>query len=430
MLQKLVSFLEYFLVVLLIIEFNTPYIQFHIVSAGVSLAVASILIVLFALGKKSVAGVSVAVLLIIGALPPILFVEKGFLVPYIKNFIIIFPLFYLYLCNIQNNNRLQHFMIKASDLVFVISIKRNNNRLQYLMFKFSDVVFVISIISLFFWTFGSLMGLIEANLWIPNDWAGPRMIPSYYGLYFETQEAGFMGEHFLRNTGIFNEAPMYNMILCFAFSIEYFMKDKRNGMRIIIYLLTILSTLSTTGLFYILIVISYKKITWLWKKNKLVLLFGSVVFLFLFILISSILLDSKMENGGEGSVTRRSEDIFMCLNVGLENPLIGVGLFHDSNLEWGTSNSLFTLFAHGGIYVLSMYMFSLLLIPLYYLKSRNDAKVLFGYFILFTFTITLYNFLTIFLVAWGLSTMKSGQGILARKTQLLSKGKYLLQMSL
>ena len=399
MLQKLVAFLEYILVILLIIEFNTPYIQFHVVSAGVSLAVAFVLAFLFALGEKSATGVSIAVLLIVGALPPILFVEEGFLVPYIKIFIIIFPLSYLYLCNIQKGNRLQH-----------------------LMFKFSDVIFVISIISLFFWTFGSMMGKIEPNLWIPNDWAGSRMIPSYYGLYFETQEAGFIGELFLRNSGIFNEAPMYNMILCFAFSVEYLLKDKRNGMRLIVYLLSILSTLSTTGLFYILIVISYRQLVWLWRKNRLVLLLGSVIFFFVFIHISSILLDNKVENGGEGSVTRRSEDILMCINTGLENPLIGVGLFHDSNLEWGVSNSLFTLFAHGGIYVLSMYMFSLVISPLYHFKSRDDAKVLLGYFILFTFTISLYNFLTIFLVAWGLSMMKSGQGKLARKTQLLNKG--------
>lgn len=386
MYKKINVLLEYLLVILLIVEFNTPYIQFHIVSASISVAVALLLVLLCTFNKKNKKGIVITLALIMGGLPLVFFVERGFLFPYIKIFLIIFPLSYLFLSNIQDPIKIQNLLI-----------------------KFSDIIIVISIISLFFWTLGSVMGKLGPNLWVPNDWAGPRMIPSYYGVYFETQEAGSMGGTFVRNTGIFNEAPMYNMILCFGLSIEYFVREKKNKIRLFVYILTILTTLSTTGLFYILIVLSYKQIELLWKKNRLVLMVGAILLLTAFVIISSFLMDSKVENGGEGSVTRRGEDILMCINVGLANPVLGVGLFHDSNLEYGTSNSLFTLFAHGGFYVLSLYVISLLLKPVYFFRYRNDAKVLLGYFVLFTFTISLYNFLTIFLVAWGLAISKKMQ---------------------
>ena len=129
------------------------------------------------------------------------------------------------------------------------------------------------------------------------------------------------------------------------------------------------------------------------------------------IVVFSAILSNKKETN-ERSYTNRGADIERCIEVGIENPILGVELFHETKEDgsnrnnFGFSNSLFGVFAHGGLYTLSLYILSLAYFPfLYYRRTKDKSlfSVFFCFFVLFTFTYAEYKYITIVFVATGLS---------------------------
>ena len=88
-----------------------------------------------------------------------------------------------------------------------------------------------------------------------------------------------------RNTGIFNEGPMYNMVLCMALTIECFIRPIKSKVKICILIITIISTLTTTGQLFLLLLGGY----FLYKRmsNKLRMFFLIIMpfCLYVFLLI-------------------------------------------------------------------------------------------------------------------------------------------------
>lgn len=383
-------FWEYILVIFIVIEFNTPYTYFPIIRYCVFLLIYSSLIILILLMKLNLRTVLLTGALLFGGLIPALNVYEGNFVMYVSLFFIFFPLCFAFI---------------------QLKLRGNVDGISECLIVFSNIVLVIAICSLFFWSFGSIFEIISPTLYIPTEWGGDRFIPTYYGLYFETQEinTNVLGDIITRNSGIFNEAPMYNMILCFSLSVELFLK-KRSLLRICVLVITIMSTLSTTGLIFITIVFSYKILLSLIKTNFSFLILLPIIALIPFFLIS-FGLENKRESGGE-SYNNRVHDIEKCIEVGMENPIIGIGIIHkgvedgaNSN-SFGYSNSLFTVFAHGGLYFLTLYFFSFIIVPFIVLKRKHNtsfAKIIFSYLFLFTFTISPYRVLTLFMVSYSLA---------------------------
>ena len=84
---------------------------------------------------------------------------------------------------------------------------------------------IIAVASLVMWFLCSILQVVPATSFFPYEWGSSiDFIPTYWGVYFETQSIAPLGEKIWRNTGIFNEGPMYNMALCVAFIIEYFIQ--------------------------------------------------------------------------------------------------------------------------------------------------------------------------------------------------------------
>ena len=265
------------------------------------------------------------------------------------------------------------------------------------------------------WLFCSIIEVIPQTSVFPYEW-NPNVpfIPSYYNLYFETQQVNLFGLQLWRNSGIFNEAPVHNMILCTALAIEYFIRPQKSKLRLSILILAIISTLTTTGQLFIIAIGGwhiYKKIG---KTYRPLLILVTPIILVILYLTSNMIIESKLESGGQGSVDLRSEDIEYCLEVGMQNPIMGVGIIPSENdMTWrgeqiGRSNSIFTVFARGGIYMLTLYLGALVIIPLLYLrknKNSNWSMMMICYFGLFTITIAYLNLLTLLFIAWGLSNI-------------------------
>ena len=129
-----------------------------------------------------------------------------------------------------------------------------------LLLKIPNVMCVLSIISLFFWLFGSTLGIIKptgtyASLW--GDHLNVGMHRSYYGIYFDSQSIRFFGYSGFRNCGIFTEAPMHSMMLVFAISCELFYGlyrgAKLNIPKLALLSFTVITTFSSTGIVLLLL---------------------------------------------------------------------------------------------------------------------------------------------------------------------------------
>lgn len=286
-----------------------------------------------------------------------------------------------------------------------------------LFLRYSNIVIVLAVVSLIMWMLCSLLGIIPLTMQIPSYWTQGgylRFISTYWGIYFETQHFSLFSIEAWRNTGIFNEGPMYNMILCTSLAIECFIRLKKSTVRIVILVLAIITTVTTTGQFLLIMLLFWtfiKKISR--KQQKLLILFFPVLFYCTCIGIN-VLMEEKLESEkGSSSVDTRSDSIGKCLEVGFEHPVLGVGLMSGkvrirSLVLDEHSNSLFELFAYGGLYVVTLYIGGLLILPfLYYIKYKDLQWLLTmgRFFIIFSVTLSQYRYLTLLFLAWGLSSI-------------------------
>lgn len=387
--------LEYILVICIILEFNTTYCVFPIIKRIVQIFPIFTLILLILLNNRrsSRTGIYLAIYLV-GSIFPLFILNNDSYVGYCLRFILLLPLFWIFLSQRK---------LKGLDAYISVPL------------HLSNVITILAAISFIMWLACSIFELIPPTFIMPYQWAPDiYFIPSYYMIYFETQDILFLGEQIFRNSGIFNEAPMYNMILCTAFGIEYFIRPQQSKLRLFILGITILSTITTTGQLFLIAIIAwhlYKNIS---KRYQMLLTFIAPIIVGIIYIVANIIIETKIESGGEGSVDLRSEDIEYCLKVGMQNPIMGIGIIPSENdITWqgiqiGRSNSLFTVFARGGVYVLTLYITALLIIPfLYFYKYRNVnwLIMMISYFGLFTITISYINFLTFLFIAWGLSNI-------------------------
>lgn len=393
----IVEILEYLFVFSVILEFNTAYMYFPVVGSYLRNAPLFILLLLLVIKFNSLKFNYLLFLYIIGSFIPLFNVVAGEEYTYIKLYMIFVPLTAIYCISLEEEKRAYSLFI-----------------------KFSNVIIVEALISIFFWIFGTNLGMISPTMYVPNNWGFlNRLIPSYYNIYFETQEIGWG----IRNSGIFNEGPMHNMILCMALSIECFIRARIRPVIICIFVVAILSTQTTTG-FLFLVILTY--IYYFFKKQKKINIISIVVvplFIFLFFQVFTFLINDKVEyEGGSMSVEARSYDIERCIEVGLEKPILGVGLFRKSletsfvrsKDQYGGSNSIFKAFAHGGLYTFTLYVVLLLFAPLLsYIRDKNNKwpPVILLFFLVFAITSSLYKIFSFFILGFVLSKIKEDRQI-------------------
>lgn len=391
--NRFVSFLEYILFLFVILEFNTAYLEYELLEKYLFYGTFFLTIFLLTFRKGSFMVDRIIFIYFIGSALPFFNVYTGTETYFIKLFWIILPLFVLYF----------------------LSLRRIDfGQITSFLLKYSNIVIVISLISLVYWTLGSSMEIIQPTTVVPNSWgrAGGdiRFIPTYDFIYFETQDTSFMGYQTVRNSGIFNEGPMYNMILCIALSMELFLRPHKSVWRIIVLMVTTATTFTTTGFLFLGLVSVWIVFKFFSQKAR-ILLFAVLPLLVIGMMnFSETILEDKESSSAESSVRARTIDILTCIDVGMENPILGQGLFTKKAREneggtYGFSNSLFTLFADGGLYTVFLYVAALVLIPLRYLRTRQQLwpLMMFSFFLVFSITVSHFKLLTLLFVAFGCS---------------------------
>lgn len=388
--------LEYLLVFCIILEFNTPYLIFPEVKRMIQVFPIFILLGLLIISNYSITKkVNILVFIyLVGALFPMLALRDHNYPSYIIRYVLILPLLWMYLSHRKE---------------FGSSVYNS------LFLKYSNVMVIIAVASLVMWFLCSILQVVLATSFFPYEWGSSiDFIPTYWGVYFETQSIAPLGEKIWRNTGIFNEGPMYNMALCVAFIIEYFIQPFRSKTKLWILAIAIFTTFTTTGQFFLMGIGIWSVFNRMGRRYRILLLLVVPILLYFGYVVAGTLLANKKATGGEDSMNLRTEDITWCMEAGMEHPMLGVGLtLREGESLWhgktlGRSNSLFAVFARGGLFVLILYIGALLLIPYLYYRKYKDPKwfyAMFCFFLVFTVTVSFLNYLTLLFIAWGMSNI-------------------------
>lgn len=337
------SILEYLLIVLLILDTNSLYTEHFTGILGfksLSIIILSLLTILnissSRLTRKSLNKILIYISTV-GVLAIIYIIKYPYgLVEYILNILIIIPLATLYGIYLINNKLLHNFVL-----------------------KFCNIVVVIASISLFFWFFGSILNWIRPNMYISSGWSGyVRLYAGYYGLYFETQTINLAGFNGWRNNGIFIEGPMYNFVL--TITAIYLGIVSKSKCRMSIIVLTIITTLSTTGIILYIAMVFYKTyIQAIFINKKVKLLQTSLITIFVGVGFSYfyIFITDKLDSV---SSIIRQDDLYSGIMSWLNSIFVGNGYgnifsiieFMDGTIRgnnFGYSNGIMSVLSDGGL---------------------------------------------------------------------------------
>ena len=182
--------------------------------------------------------------------------------------------------------------------------------------SYSDLVCILAAISLIFYIGGTLLQIIPSTRTATFEWAYVRSCKTYFNLYYESQK--IKGATLtLRNCGIFPEAPMYNMVLCTALAVEMFLKPQISKKRIQLLMITIVTTLSSTGYLFIIFALLFKYAVNTFKTNRLT---GKKILFIVYIALGGLALFFLMNyrltyQSGINSNAVRFDHLWACLKT-------------------------------------------------------------------------------------------------------------------
>ena len=112
-----------------------------------------------------------------------------------------------------------------------------------LLIKISNIVVILAGISILCYLIFTVFKIIPPSSQMFYLWGGAREIPNYYNIYYVTQPITIHGMRFIRNTGIFTEAPMYAFMLTISVMCELFVRKNIKKVNLAILIVT-------TGLYF------------------------------------------------------------------------------------------------------------------------------------------------------------------------------------
>ena len=370
--------LQYLIVIIVILECNSIYSQiygYHLITRCIMTALASVSLIYLIKQKKTKTN---------------------------KNIFIIYDILCSFFMLINTNNFSGYGVIILVFLIFLplLMIYLSNltkDELKKFVQKFIDVVIVISLISVIFWVVILLFKLKPTDS-IKIVWAKPySVIQSYFNIYFNTQDVWWItGTSLMRNTGIFAEGPMYSAILVVALifnNLLNFENTKSNFIKTCILFITMISTISVTGIICSIIIIAanIREYASSLKKNyRKVFAVGLLIMVICMAPIGLKFLSKKLETSSAG---HRNMDIRNGLNAFLEEPLLGHGINHERKTEddykvgYGYSNTIIPVITDGGILLGIIYVLPMILLVIEGCKKKKFNYLVFSsIFIILLFT--------------------------------------------
>lgn len=320
------------------------------------------------------------------------------------------------------------FLIIFPAMVLLLMLHAEIGDWDRLLRKFANIVAILAGVSLFFWILGSQLRLLKPTNYIYAEWGGNYNYPMWFGVYTERQYEIFSTTHIMRNQGIFNEGPMYNFVLIVALAYEVFlrnnlcdrlddytsltyvkkpwrMRNRKNiTMRIILLSLTVLSTLTTTGMILLIMiaVINYMLNT---PRDRIMKVMKPMLAVILGLVGLYLAIQIFMQKSTSLSWISRADDLRIGFLTFLSSPLWGTGyqlLEGIGGKRTGYSNSIMAILAQGGIFLGLVYLIPMICTLLKSFKLTQYNILAFSLIIIvaFSFTAVAYTFVMLMLVAF------------------------------
>lgn len=258
-------------------------------------------------------------------------------------------------------------------------ICNSSNRLELIYQKFVNIICVIAIISLLLYTFVFIFKIITPTSYYVIKWSWIDKVPSYYNLFYNPMPNGIsLGTVvFPRNCGIFPEAPMFMYPLVLALLINKLILHANKSKKNLLLVVTILSTVSTTGYIVVVLLYSFEYISF--KKHILLRIFfpfimvsGTIIVYYLFI--------KKMDTSS-GSI--RTDHVFASLKAFINTNGLGCGIGNSDYVtalmkyKQGISVGLPYLLATGGIFWGAVYIIPAIKSVVIGTCTRNYERAIF-----------------------------------------------------
>lgn len=290
-------------------------------------------------------------------------------------------------------------------------ITQNTLLLNYLII----VVKIISAISLFFYIFSTVLGIISATDSVQVTWGGEHSVPSFYNLYFETQKMNFFGFLVTRNSGVFVEAPMFGLVLCITMGVKILILKMKLVKSDIILVITIITTFSTMAILLTFCLLSFLYFKGFIEKGTIEVIISMFVLSIIVILVLPnlrLLLFSKY-NSVSGSLRiddyisgfyawklhpfigngwNSNDVIAQFMNTASRNQYLSGGLVYNT----GLANSITPVLSDGGILLALFYV-----IPLFYAYTSTNSRLFVVYFC-FLMLLSIFNYIPIMFILLSL----------------------------
>lgn len=334
-------------------------------------------------------------------------------------FIVLYCTIYLGVMQMKMNAGvfIKLFLLGAPALFLLFVELHRQGRLMQLMGRFVNVMCVLSVVSLVFWYLGVIAKVLEPNMYIPISWGNFNYAEGFYGVHyaFQLDTTFFPQEYIYRNSGIFAEAPMYNLWLDFALAIELFLREKTSKFRVVLLIVTIMTTLSVTGILFVAMclgltaLVHFKQMKRINKGLQIILAMVAIPMI-VFLLLQTIAL-----KGDTQSFEMRLSDYIGGARLWIEYPLFGAGFGNLKALQpyvytpdgaMGFSNSIMAVLSTGGAWMAVLYYIPYLAM-LFPQVTGSKKYACFGWCMLFLFFTTIFfaRLIGVLIIMLGLALM-------------------------
>lgn len=317
-------------------------------------------------------------------------------------------------------NFLYLFVIGLPCLFLLFAELHRKGKLMGLLYRVCNVVCVLAAMSLFFWVFGVVLDVIQPNMSTRINWGLFNRIQGYWGLHFEIQRDTTFNTLMYRNSGIFAEAPMLNLWTNIALAVELFLREKPSKWRIALLVVTILTTMSTTGIIFIALCIILKYIGGFRKMKPLTKVFLIVVAMIAIPVMVCVIYEVMALKSDTQSYAMRMSDYIGGLKLWMDYPIFGsgyanlrslLGYIYSPNGVLGFSNSIMGVLSTGGLWMT---------IPIYGAHigtmfpkctgSKSISRFSICYFYLFCTTAFFARYIAVVMVAFGWAVLLESNG--------------------
>lgn len=308
--------------------------------------------------------------------------------------------------------------VLAAPAMFLLFVElHRKGRLMVLMSRFVDLICILAVISLAFWYLGVIAKVIAPDMYIEINWGNFRYAEGFFGIHyaFQLDTTFFPDAYIYRNSGIFAEAPMFNLWLDFALAIELFLKEKPSKFRVALLIVTILTTMSVTGILFIVLcmglsaLVRYRQMQ-RFNKGMLMILALVAIPAATIVLIQSLIL-----KGDTNSFEMRLSDYSAGARLWIEYPLFGAGFGNLKALQsylynpdgaFGFSNSIMAVLSTGGAWMALLYYVPHIAM-LFPSVTGSKKYACFGVCMLFLFCTTIFfaRVIGVLVIMLGLAMM-------------------------